>query len=100
MQITRIDVERYVHGDATALSIPVSPWNLQPVHLHLAASLPNVLWIEYFMPDNALLEFQTHLFNGPLTREEVTDEGVFLFSSTAPGLGLELDPEVAERSRV
>jgi L-alanine-DL-glutamate epimerase-like enolase superfamily enzyme len=88
-----------IHAYATALSIPVSPWNLQPIHLHLAAGLPNVLWIEYFMPDNALLEFQTRLFNGPLTREEITDEGVFLRSSAAPGLGLELDPDVAASSR-
>ena len=36
--------------------MPVSPWNLQAVHIHLAAGLPNVKWIEYFMPDNPLLE--------------------------------------------
>ncbi len=89
-----------IHAYATARGVPVSPWNLQPIHLHLAAGLPNVMWIEYFMPDNALLEFQTRLFRGPATREEVTDEGVFLLGPTAPGLGLELDPEVADRTRV
>jgi L-alanine-DL-glutamate epimerase-like enolase superfamily enzyme len=89
-----------IHAFATAHGVPVSPWNLQAVHLHMAAGLPNVQWIEYFMPDNALLEFQTRLLAEPAMREEVTPEGVFLLAPTAPGLGLELDPEVAERSLV
>ena len=89
-----------IHAYATARGVPVSPWNLQPVHLHLAVGLPDVMWIEYFMPDNALLEFQTRLFRGPRTEEAVTEEGVFLLAPDAPGLGLELDPEVAERARV
>ena len=89
-----------IHALASAFNVPVSPWDLQVVHLHMAAGLPDVKWIEYFMPDNALLEFQTKLFTGPATRETVTDEGVFLLAPQGPGLGLELDPEVAERSRV
>lgn len=89
-----------IHAFATAHSMPVSPWNLQMVHLHMAAGLPNVKWIEYFMPDNALLQFQTRLFKGPAIREEVTDEGVFLLAPDAPGLGLELDEAVAAESLV
>jgi D-arabinonate dehydratase len=89
-----------IHALATAFNVPVSPWDLQVVHLHMAAGLPNVKWIEYFMPDNALLEFQTRLFTGPATREEVTAEGVFLLAPEVPGLGLELDPAIAERARV
>src|SRR3546814_588716 len=89
-----------IHAFATAHGIPVSPWNLQAVHLHMAAGLPNVQWIEYFMPDNALLAFQTKLFTGPALREEVTPEGVFLLAPEAPGIGLELDPAIAEASRV
>jgi D-arabinonate dehydratase len=89
-----------VHAFATAHSVPVSPWNLQMVHLHMAAGLANVKWIEYFMPDNALLKFQTNLFKGPAIREEVTEEGVFLLAPEAPGLGLELDEAVAEESLV
>jgi L-alanine-DL-glutamate epimerase-like enolase superfamily enzyme len=89
-----------IHGYATAKSVPVSPWNLQSIHLHLAAGLPNVQWIEYFMPDNALLAFQTKLFTGPVLREEVTPEGVFLLAPDQPGIGLSLDPEIEDRSRV
>ena len=70
------------------------------IHIHMAAGLPNVKWIEYFMADNSLLEFQTKLFTGPFIQEEVTDEGVFLRAPQEPGLGLALDEEMAERSLV
>lgn len=86
-----------IHAYATARNIPVSPWNLQAVHLHLAAGLPNVQWIEYFMPDNALLGFQTQLLVGPVMEEVKTDAGVFLKAPSAPGFGIEVDPETAER---
>jgi L-alanine-DL-glutamate epimerase-like enolase superfamily enzyme len=89
-----------IHALATLNSVPVSPWNLQMVHIHLAAALPNVKWIEYFMADNPLLEFQARLFKGPVLREETTAEGVFLLPPAGPGLGLELDEEVAAASRV
>jgi L-rhamnonate dehydratase len=89
-----------IHALATAASVPVSPWNLQMVHIHLAAGLPNVKWIEYFMADNPLLEFQSRLFRGPVLREEKTDEGVFLLPPDGPGLGLALDDEVARAALV
>ena len=89
-----------IHAFATAKGIPVSPWDLQMVHIHMAAGLSNVQWIEYFMADNALLEFQTKLFNGPVVEEEITNEGVFMRSPQDPGLGLVLDPEMAEQSLV
>jgi len=89
-----------IHALATLASVPVSPWNLQMVHIHLAAGLPNVKWIEYFMPDNPLLEFQSRLFKGPVLREEATQEGLFLVPPDGPGLGLELDEAVAAASLV
>ncbi len=89
-----------IHAFATARAVPISPWNLQSVHLHMAAGLPNVKWVEYFMRDNALLGIQTQLFAGPRIEETRTPEGVFLRAPTAPGLGLELDPETAERTRL
>lgn len=89
-----------IHAYATAKGVPISPWDLQMVHLHMAAGLPNVQWIEYFMPDNALLEFQTKLFAGSIAEEEVTDAGVFLRAPQGPGLGLTLDPEIAESALV
>ncbi len=89
-----------IHALATLASVPVSPWNLQSVHIHLAAGLPNVKWIEYFMPDNPLLEFQSRLFKGPVLREERTAEGVFLIPPDGPGLGLVLDDAVADAALV
>ena len=89
-----------IHALATLASVPVSPWNLQMVHIHLAAALPNVKWIEYFMADNPLLEFQARLFKGPVLREETTAAGVFLVPPDTPGLGLELDEAVAAASLV
>jgi L-rhamnonate dehydratase len=89
-----------IHALATLASVPVSPWDLQMVHIHLAAGLPNVKWIEYFMADNPLLEFQSRLFKGPVLRETTTEEGVFLMPPDAPGLGLELDESVAAAALV
>jgi L-alanine-DL-glutamate epimerase-like enolase superfamily enzyme len=89
-----------IHALATLSSVPVSPWNLQMVHIHLAAGLPNVKWIEYFMADNPLLEFQSRLFRGPVLREEATADGIFLVPPDTPGLGLALDEAVAAASLV
>jgi L-alanine-DL-glutamate epimerase-like enolase superfamily enzyme len=89
-----------VYQMATAFGVPVSPWNLQAVHIHMAAGLSKVKWIEYFMPDNPMLEFQNRLFKEPMFREETTDEGVFLLPPEKPGLGLVLDEAEAEQRLV
>ncbi len=88
-----------IHGLATQRSVPVSPWNLQLVHLHMAAGLNNVQWIEYFMADNALLAFQGELFANTMD-EVVKDDGVYLKAPTEPGLGLRLNEDFAEKCRV
>jgi D-arabinonate dehydratase len=89
-----------IHAYASALGVPVSPWNMQAVHIHMAAGLDNVQWIEYFLPDNPLLAFKSRLFAGPVIEEEVCEDGVYLKAPSGPGLGLELDPEVAAASRI
>ena len=88
-----------LHALATANSVPISPWNLQHVHLHMAAGLPNIQWIEYFMPDNALLAFQGELFQNTM-QEVVRDDGIYLKAPAKPGLGLELNPDMANKCRV
>jgi len=87
-----------IHAYATARSVPVSPWNLQQVHIHMAAALPNVQWIEYFMPDNALLEFQGKLLAGSTLNEVKKEDGIYLEAPETPGLGIALDATVADRS--
>lgn len=89
-----------IHSYATSQSVPVSPWNLQQIHIHLAAALPNVQWIEYFMADNALLEFQGKLISGSTLEEVVEEDGVYLVAPDKPGLGISLDTEVAGQSLV
>jgi L-alanine-DL-glutamate epimerase-like enolase superfamily enzyme len=86
-----------IYQMATAAGVAVSPWNLQAVHIHMAAGLPNVKWIEYFMPDNPMLDFQNRLFKEPAFREERRDDGVFLLPPDKPGLGIVLDEEEAAR---
>lgn len=89
-----------IHAYASAKSVPVSPWNLQQIHIHLAAGLPNVQWIEYFMADNALLKFQSELLEGTQLEEVVKDDGLYLTAPEPPGLGLGLAPELAERTKI
>lgn len=89
-----------IHALATERGIPLSPWNLQAVHIHLAAGLPNVQWIEYFMPDNPLLAFKSRLFTGPVLEEEVRDDGVYLKPPAGHGLGLALDSQYAAQCRI
>ncbi len=89
-----------IHAYASSQSVPVSPWNLQQVHIHLAAALHNVQWIEYFMADNALLEFQGNLLAGSQLTEVVEEDGVYLLAPGNPGIGISIDAEVAETSLV
>ena len=89
-----------IHAYATARAVPISPWNMQMIHIHMAAGLANVKWVEYFMPDNPLLALKARLFAGPVMADEVREDGVYLIPPTGPGLGLELDPEVAAACRI
>ena len=66
----------------------------------MAAGLSNVKWIEYFMPDNPLLEFQTRLFKEPLFSEERRDDGIYLLPPSKPGLGIVLDDVYAEQTLI
>ena len=68
--------------------------------MHLAAALPNVKWIEYFLADNPLHDFQTRLWKGPLLHE-VRDEdqgGIYLRSTRRarprPGAECSLRPSL------
>lgn len=89
-----------IHAYASGQGVPVSPWNLQQIHIHLAAGLPNVQWIEYFMADNALLEFQGQLIKGSALEEVVQEDGVYLKAPVAPGLGIEVDTAFAAACRI
>ena len=59
---------------ARAYNVAVSPHALQMIHIHMAAALSNMMWIEYFMVDNPLSDFEHRLFKEPRMRE-VRDRG-------------------------
>lgn len=78
--------------------VPVSPWNLQHIHIHMAAGLPHVKWIEYFTPDRNY--FPNQLFTGPVLKEVKKEDGIYFLPPEEPGLGLKLNEELAEKTRV
>src|SRR5699024_4506311 len=87
-----------IYNYATNLGVPVSPWNLQQIHIPLAIGLSNVKWIEYFTPDRET--FQNTLLKGPIYEEVITEEGIFLKGSKAPGLGIEINEKFANETLV
>ena len=87
-----------IYGFATSLNVPVSPWNLQQVHIHMAAGLPNVKWIEYFTSDRN--DILNTIFEGADMTEVVRDDGVYLRPPEGPGLGLNLNEAAAEQYMV
>jgi D-arabinonate dehydratase len=75
--------------------VAVSPWDLQVVHVHLAAGCHDVRWVEYFHPDNSMLGFQHRLIRGASERLVAGDAELCLPAPVEPGLGLTID-EAAE----
>lgn len=89
-----------IHDYSNSNGRIISPWNLQPIHIHLASAFDSVKWLEYFKQDNALLGIQTILFDGPIIDETREDDGVYLAAPKAHGLGISIDPEMAERYKI
>jgi D-arabinonate dehydratase len=87
-----------IHALATALNVPVSPWDLQHIHLHMAAGLPNVQWIEYFTPDRD--ELAGKLFKSPVMREVRGEDAVYLLPPDDAGLGIEIDEAEAAKYEI
>ncbi|ARK28869.1 mandelate racemase/muconate lactonizing enzyme family protein [Halalkalibacter krulwichiae] len=87
-----------IYHFASAHNIAISPWNLQQIHIHLAAGHPNVKWIEYFATDREY--FQDSLIKGPELTEERGEDGVYLVAPQGPGIGIEIDEDIAERTLI
>ena len=84
---------RKIAALAAAHSIPVAPHWFADLHVHLVASTPNAIWVEYF-PNTRVLNFMRLLKSSLEVRqgELVLPEG--------PGLGIELDENTIERYSV
>src|SRR5829696_1474467 len=74
---------------AERFSVPVAPHGVQHVSLHLADSLPGMLCVEVFQPDNPMREFGLNLIESPREAVEI-DEGT-LRLATADGIGYRLN---------
>jgi len=83
---------------ARSYSVMVSPHVLQHMHMHLVASFLETMWVEFFMVDNELMSFLLRLFPEP--KEALQHRDGMLDLPKAPGFGLKLDPELAERCKV
>jgi L-alanine-DL-glutamate epimerase-like enolase superfamily enzyme len=83
---------------ARGYSVAISPHTVQHVHNHLVAALPGLMWVEFFMGDNELRDFTLELLHKPV--EALKHENGVLPLPEALGLGVELNPEIAERFRV
>ena len=83
---------------ARSFSVMISPHVLQHVHMHLAASFLETMWVEFFMMDNELMNFLLRLFPEP--REALQHRDGMLDLPKAPGFGLKMDQELAERCKV
>ena len=79
-------------------SLPISPHILQHIHNHLVAALPGTMWVEFFLEDNPLMALVLRLF--PKPQEAIVPRDGSLDLPHAPGLGIEVDPQVAARCLV
>lgn len=79
---------------ARAYHLPVAPHWEQEIHMHLVGALPNTLFVEYFTREiNVRVEDKLYVdFIEPVDGKLPLPE--------APGLGMELQPDVLERYRI
>lgn len=90
---------------SSAFNVPMAPHHGPNIHAHLAAAVPNGLFVEYF-PNPADYETEEELYpvRYDLMREafsvfpEIVDGDMVL--SDAPGWGFELHEEVVARRRI
>lgn len=83
---------------ATACDVKVSPHMFQNINNHLVASQPGIMWVEFFLTDNPMMGVPLRLFPKPVEALQARDGMLDL--PMAPGIGLEIDPAMAERCRL
>ena len=75
---------RRIAALAAGRGIPVAPHWFADLHVHMVASAPNAMWVEYF-PDTSVLNFMRVL------KSSLKVRGGRLVLPKKPGLGVELD---------
>ena len=80
---------RRIAATAAGFGVPVCPHWFHDLHIHLAAAMPNALFVEYF-PDDRVLNFRK-LIDRQL---ELRDGDLVV--PTDPGLGFNFDEKMVE----
>jgi L-alanine-DL-glutamate epimerase-like enolase superfamily enzyme len=78
---------------AAGVSVPMAPHSFHDLHIHLVASVPNGLFVEFFRDDSILP------FRNILDRQIEAKDGRLVLP-TDPGLGFEFDAKAVERFAV
>jgi L-alanine-DL-glutamate epimerase-like enolase superfamily enzyme len=84
---------RRVAGMAASASVPMAPHSFHDLHIHLVASVPNGIFVEFFR-DDAVLPFRN-----VLDRQIETRDGKLVLP-TDPGLGFEFNDEALKKFAV
>ena len=84
---------RKIANLAAGYGVPVAPHSRQESHIHLVASTPNAIWLEYF-PDDSI----TNIAKVFLTRLVVKDGEAVI--PDRPGFGIELDEKALAKYSV
>jgi D-arabinonate dehydratase len=79
---------------ATADGLPLAPHYFPEVHAQLSGAVPQTLWVEYFLRETDIVNFDDVLAR----RLEVEDGHISL--NDEPGVGLQLDEAAVARFRV
>ncbi|MCJ7632422.1 mandelate racemase/muconate lactonizing enzyme family protein [Candidatus Bathyarchaeota archaeon] len=79
---------------AGAYNIPLAPHSATEVHVHLAAAVPNCLFVEFFDKAADIRKVEE------LYGEQMEPENGYLEAPRKPGLGIELDEEAIKKYQV
>lgn len=79
---------------AAGWDLPIAPHWVANIHVHLVAAIPNGLTVEYFLPEQDVLNFER------LVREPLQVKDGMIRVPQRPGHGIEFDEEAVERFRV
>jgi D-arabinonate dehydratase len=83
---------------AQAWNMVCVPHAVQEIHISLVAAVTNSPMMEYFTPDHFLQNFLSQIFREPASFSSIKDG--YIPAPQTPGLGLEIDWDMAGKYRV
>jgi len=79
---------------AACFDRPIAPHWMANLHVHLVAAVPNALSVEYFVPEEDVLNFER------IVKEPLQTEKGLIRVPQRPGHGVELDDQAVNRYRI